>query len=68
MDLEDLNEEIFDSFNALSKWIEYEHGLVAVGAGVGHGQRIQAQFCWGARVAKINSQLLPELGYVHWHI
>jgi hypothetical protein len=52
----------------LSKWIEYEHGLVAVGAGVGHGQRIQAQFCWGARVAKINSQLLPELGYVHWHI
>jgi hypothetical protein len=47
MDLEDLNEEIFDSFNALSKWIEYEHGLVAVGVGVGvgHGQRIQAQFC-----------------------
>ncbi len=45
MDLEDLNKEIFDSFSALSKLIEYEHGLVVVGAGVGQGQRIQAQFC-----------------------
>ncbi len=68
MDLEDLNKEIFDSFSTLSKLIEYEHGLVVVGAGVGQGQRIQGQFCWGARVAIINSQLLPEFGYVHWHI
>ena len=37
-------------------------------AGVGHGQRMQAQVGWAACVANAISQLLPEYGYVHWHI
>ena len=56
------------SFSTLLKLVGYIHGFDTVGAGVGHGQRIQAQVGWGARVDIVNSQLLPELGYVHWHM
>lgn len=48
--------------------LKYLHGFVEVVTGGGHGHIIQAQVGSGVRLANVRSQLLPEYGYVHWHM
>jgi len=64
-DLEDLN---VNSIRLRENFRKYKHGFDAAAVGVGHGQSIQAQAGWVAWVANVTSQLLPEYGYVHWHM